>query len=465
VTFISYAQNFEDVMLWRALGHVQRGFYVDVGAQRPVIDSVTKAFYSRGWTGINIEPAARWYEELRADRPHDVNLRLVAGASEGSVAFYDVRETGLSTTDAALAAGYERQGWDVSKVEVSCRTLDAILAEHARGDIHFLKIDVEGAEADVLRGLDLRRYRPWILVAESRAPNSAEEVHAAWEPGVLAQGYRFAYDDGLNRFYVAEEHAGLLQHFATPPNVRDDFVLDAEWEAKAEVQRMRSEIARVETSQRIGELSHALTRALADAESLQQVVQRLQGEREDAVRTAADARRDADAEMARVRGDAEADIARVRQDAEAELARARQEATAQAERAAALEATLGRKEEMLGTLRSELHLMTAARQFEHEANISLRAQYAQILASKSWQLTRPLRVLRRLFQQGPGELIAYARRWRSHGAGAAIAEEPAPESPAGPWAPLPERPVASRHEEAALATLDAAWSDKRGQRR
>ena len=41
MTFISYAQNFEDVMLWRALKHVEKGFYVDVGAQDPVVDSVS----------------------------------------------------------------------------------------------------------------------------------------------------------------------------------------------------------------------------------------------------------------------------------------------------------------------------------------------------------------------------------------------------------------------------------------
>jgi hypothetical protein len=47
MSFISYAQNLEDVMLYRALKHVECGFYIDVGAQHPVIDSVTKAFYDR----------------------------------------------------------------------------------------------------------------------------------------------------------------------------------------------------------------------------------------------------------------------------------------------------------------------------------------------------------------------------------------------------------------------------------
>lgn len=46
--FISYAQNFEDVMLRRALRSVERGFYIDVGAADPVEMSVTKTFYDAG---------------------------------------------------------------------------------------------------------------------------------------------------------------------------------------------------------------------------------------------------------------------------------------------------------------------------------------------------------------------------------------------------------------------------------
>jgi hypothetical protein len=64
--FISYAQNFEDVMLWRALKGLKKGFYIDVGAHDPEVDSVTKAFYDRGWCGINIEPA-----EVPFRRLHD----------------------------------------------------------------------------------------------------------------------------------------------------------------------------------------------------------------------------------------------------------------------------------------------------------------------------------------------------------------------------------------------------------
>jgi peptide methionine sulfoxide reductase MsrB len=53
---ISYAQNFEDIILWRALKNIKNGFYVDVGAGDPVNHSVTKWFYDQGWSGVNIKP-------------------------------------------------------------------------------------------------------------------------------------------------------------------------------------------------------------------------------------------------------------------------------------------------------------------------------------------------------------------------------------------------------------------------
>ena len=56
---VSYAQNHEDVLLRRVFPDEPNGFYIDVGANDPVRDSVTKHFYDRGWHGINIEPAER----------------------------------------------------------------------------------------------------------------------------------------------------------------------------------------------------------------------------------------------------------------------------------------------------------------------------------------------------------------------------------------------------------------------
>ena len=54
MVYTSYAQNFEDVIIMRCFKDVEEGFYIDVGAQDPESDSVTRVFYERGWSGINI---------------------------------------------------------------------------------------------------------------------------------------------------------------------------------------------------------------------------------------------------------------------------------------------------------------------------------------------------------------------------------------------------------------------------
>src|ERR1700761_8288608 len=61
---VSYAQNREDVLLWRALHDLPAGFYIDVGAEDPTKDSVTRAFYERGWGGINVEPVQEPFHKL-----------------------------------------------------------------------------------------------------------------------------------------------------------------------------------------------------------------------------------------------------------------------------------------------------------------------------------------------------------------------------------------------------------------
>jgi FkbM family methyltransferase len=233
--FISYAQNFEDVMIWRALQTVKNGFYVDVGAQDPVNDSVTLAFYERGWSGINIEASPTYADKLKSSRPHDINVQaFAADESGGAIKFFHIPGSGLSTYDPETAQRHRMAGWTVEECSVPAVTLNDLLAAHPSKEIHFLKVDAEGAESAVLRGIDLVKYRPWILVVEATLPNSQVCSHQFWEPQVLAADYKFCYFDGLNRFYVPHERfEHLAPLLSVPPNVFDDYVLAIEVNLRA----------------------------------------------------------------------------------------------------------------------------------------------------------------------------------------------------------------------------------------
>jgi FkbM family methyltransferase len=240
--FISYAQNFEDVILWRALKQVTKGFYVDVGAQDPQVESVTRAFYERGWSGINIEPVDEYFIKLNQTRPHDTNLNVAIGGVSGLRTLHSFAGSGLSTLDSEISARHQAAGLTPAQSVVQVLTLTEVLEGAARSPIHFLKIDVEGAEGEVLEGLDLDRIRPWIIVVEATEPNRTTTSHEKWEHLVTDHGYCFAYFDGLNRFYVADEVGDLKEQLAVPPNFFDNFVRASEWAYKQKADSLEKEL-------------------------------------------------------------------------------------------------------------------------------------------------------------------------------------------------------------------------------
>jgi FkbM family methyltransferase len=223
---ISYAQNGEDVRLSRALGGVEKGFYVEVGGWDPEIDSVSRAFYETGWSGIVVEPVHEYAEGFRTSRPRDQVVECLAGPhAQDEVEMTVFPGTGLSTSVPAVAGRHVGAGLAARVDRLAMRTLDEILATAAVPDeIHFLMVDVEGAEADVLRGLSLERTRPWVLVIEATEPRSTTPSHDAWESSILEHGYQFVVFDGLNRFYVADEHADLADALVLAPNQFDHYI-------------------------------------------------------------------------------------------------------------------------------------------------------------------------------------------------------------------------------------------------
>jgi len=271
--FVSYSQNQEDVLLWRVLQAVESGFYIDVGAADPEELSVTQAFYERGWSGINIEPMREHFERLQAMRPRDANICAVLGAAPGLTQLHAIPGTGLSTVQEEVARAHGEAGWDVHEEPVTQLTLTSLMETRGDAPIHFLKIDVEGAEKAVLEGADLRRFRPWIVVMEATAPLSPDDTRHEWEDLLCGQGYRFAIFDGLNCFYVADEHADLIERLAVPANVFDDYMRIGEVNTAASLAKARQELqAMQQLHATLGEQNASLVgqhAALAEQNSVQ----------------------------------------------------------------------------------------------------------------------------------------------------------------------------------------------------
>ena len=112
--FVSYAQNAEDVVLWRALGHVKQGRYVDVGANHPHIHSISQSFYERGWHGVTIEPMRDLAALHRHERPKDILVQAVASDTDNETVISGFRPgTGLSSLVAEVGEHSRQKGFSV----------------------------------------------------------------------------------------------------------------------------------------------------------------------------------------------------------------------------------------------------------------------------------------------------------------------------------------------------------------
>jgi len=364
---ISYAQNFEDVILWRVLKHVSHGRYVDVGAFHPEVDSVTKWFYDQGWSGINVEPVPEMFAILAAARPRDTNICAAAGAAPGTAEMAVIPQSmGLSSFDIAFVETHIDMPHKLLQVEV--RPLRELLQPFVGQDIHFLKIDAEGSEEGVLRGMDFVRFRPWIVVVEATKPLSQVRTLDRWHDILSGNNYLHAYFDGLNDFFVAAEQVELAKSVGQPPNVFDEFEMAAtlrEKQARAVAERSCQELA-------------------AKSEALQAEVSRRDHEL---------------AESRRHLASSQAELAATQRDRavwQGKFAAAEKQITALTGQVAGLGEQLAASDAVMARLSDDLSELAQALRRDRESYAECQRQLHQVLNSRSFRWLAPARRLRAL---------------------------------------------------------------------
>jgi FkbM family methyltransferase len=189
----SYSQFGEDALLWEHFGGRRDGFFVEAGANHPTVCSQTWLFEQNGWTGILIEPISDKYELIRKERPGSRVMRLALGAPEqrGRARF------NVAAGQDGLSGLVVNDGVTVERVEeVEVRTLDEVLAETGNPKLDLVSIDVEGLELQVLRGFNLERHQPAVLLVEDHLQRLG--VHRF----VVQHGYRLVKRTGCNNWYV-----------------------------------------------------------------------------------------------------------------------------------------------------------------------------------------------------------------------------------------------------------------------
>ena len=170
--------------------------------------SITKAFYLRGWNGINIEPLPDKYNEFVKYRKRDINLQICVGEKEGTSTFYVSERNTSLIKEKSKKKKYIKVKIDTMKN--ICRKYVPKLIE-----IQFCKIHIKTNEKKILLGFDFENYRPKVFCIESINIKGKlfYPSYLLWEDILIKNDYFFIYQQKNNRFYIDNRVKGLREKF------------------------------------------------------------------------------------------------------------------------------------------------------------------------------------------------------------------------------------------------------------
>ena len=170
----SFSDSFgEDLFVCKYFADLNNGFYVDIGCNQPKINSLTFLLYKKGWRGMNFDISERCVKLYKFFRNKDFNLNISIGSKkkkENSYIFYD--NCSMNTVDENFKK-YTSKSVNKEPLikEIQQKTLNQILSENSIKTINYLNIDVEGNEMNVLKGFNLKKYKPNLVSIEIHDEN------------------------------------------------------------------------------------------------------------------------------------------------------------------------------------------------------------------------------------------------------------------------------------------------------
>lgn len=191
----SYSWEGEDVLVRKIMHDVygiHKGFYVDVGSHHPFNLSNTALLYEEGWRGINIDAMPESMKLFNKYRPQDINLELAVGrVQENSKQyFYIFDDPALNgfLDNETVSSHIARNIKLLQKVEIPLISINAILLEHAKNkSIDVLNIDIEGLDFEVLNDLDMKVFRPKLIITETLGADFLDDVTKSETFNLLSQ--------------------------------------------------------------------------------------------------------------------------------------------------------------------------------------------------------------------------------------------------------------------------------------
>jgi FkbM family methyltransferase len=204
---MTFSQQGEDIVLFhvmRDLLKAEKGTYMDVGAAEPVLSNNTYLLWGVGHRGVLVEPNPALAKKLRDYRTGDKVVEAGVGVTDETEAdYYEIKGNPmLNTFSPDWVKDLEARGESVERVrKMPLININRIIEEQLGKAPDVLSTDIEGLDYSIIKSLDLSRFRPGAICAETLAmdPAGAPSEITTY---LLSQGYHVRGGSTINTIYV-----------------------------------------------------------------------------------------------------------------------------------------------------------------------------------------------------------------------------------------------------------------------
>jgi len=203
--YISYSQFGEDLILENIFRDRKKGFFIDVGCNRPIEGNNTFKLYLNGWNGINIDGNKKLIDSFDKLRKKDINICAVISDSKEKLNFYISDDDRVSTVSEDFKEWIKDNRSYNESITVIPRSLNEIIEEQKKQihNIDFLNIDVEGHDFEVLQSIDLKKYRPEIICIEDHQFDFYQLMNSLIYTYLLSCNYKLIAFSKPNLYFKA----------------------------------------------------------------------------------------------------------------------------------------------------------------------------------------------------------------------------------------------------------------------
>lgn len=210
---LSFAQYGEDIIVQGIFDtlNLPTPRYIDIGAHHPTNLSNTYLFYTKGSSGVCIEPSPQLFARIAKDRPRDICLNVgISDTNHTSVPYYVLTAQTMNTfskedAEKTIAAPAVYGAQKIERIEhIDLVPMNEILEKYFSKYGDFISIDTEGFDEQIVTSIDFQTYRPKVVCIETIEQTSDSSFHknTAIQTHMEQAGYFVYADTYVNTIFV-----------------------------------------------------------------------------------------------------------------------------------------------------------------------------------------------------------------------------------------------------------------------